>query len=35
MNLWNEDLNWFCGKRTFIYGGVSMRFRGGRRGVGV
>ena len=25
----NEDLPWFCGKRSFIDGGVYMRFNGG------
>ena len=29
MNLRNEDLHWFSGKRTFIHGGVYMRFNGG------
>ena len=29
MNLRNEDLHWFCGKRTFIDGGVYMRFSAG------
>ena len=29
VNLRNEDLHWFCGKRTFIDGGVYMRFNGG------
>ena len=31
VNLRNEDLHWFSGKRTFINGGVYMRFN---RGVG-
>ena len=31
VNLRNEDLHWFCGKRTFIDGGVYMRFSGGCR----
>ena len=30
-NLGNKDLHWFCGKRTFIDGGVYMRFNGGVR----
>ena len=29
VNLWNEDLHWFCGKKTFIDGGVYVRFSGG------
>ena len=29
VNLRNEDLHWFRGKRTFIDGGVYMRFSGG------
>ena len=29
VNLRNEDLHWFSGKRTFIDGGVYMRFNGG------
>ena len=29
VNLRNEDLHWFSGKRTFIDGGVYMRFSGG------
>ena len=29
MNLRNEDLHWFCGKRTFIDSGVYMRFSAG------
>ena len=29
VNLRNEDLHWFSGKRTFIDGGVYIRFRGG------
>ena len=29
VNLQNEDLHWFTGKRTFIDGGVYMRFNGG------
>ena len=28
VNLRNEDLHWFSGKRTFIDGGVYMRFNG-------
>ena len=28
VNLWNDDLHWFCGKRFFIDGGVYMRFNG-------
>ena len=28
VNLRNEDLHWFSGKRTFIDGGVYMRFIG-------
>ena len=28
VNLRNEDLHWFSGKRTFIDGGVYMRFSG-------
>ena len=31
VNLWNEDLHCFCGKRTFIDGGVYVCFS---RGVG-
>ena len=29
VNLWNKDLYWFSGKRTFIDGGVYIRFNGG------
>ena len=29
VNLRNEDLHWFSGKRTFIDGGVYMCFNGG------
>ena len=29
VNLRNEDLQWFSGKRTFIDGGVYKRFNGG------
>ena len=29
VNLRNEDLHWFSGKRTFIDCGVCMRFNGG------
>ena len=29
VNLQNEDLHWFSGKRTFIDGDVYMRFNGG------
>ena len=29
VNLRNEDLQWFSAKRTFIDGGVYMRFSGG------
>ena len=29
VNLRDEDLHWFSGKRTFIHGGVYMRFNGG------
>ena len=29
VNLLNEDLHWFCGKWTFIDGGLYMRFCGG------
>ena len=29
VNLQNEDLHWFSGKRTFIDGGVYMRFNEG------
>ena len=29
VNLWNEDLHWFRGKKTFIDGGVYVRFSGG------
>ena len=29
VNLRNEDLHWFSGKRTFTDGGVYMRFNGG------
>ena len=29
VNLRNKYLHWFCGKRTFIDGGVYMRFNGG------
>ena len=29
VNLQTEDLQWFSGKRTFIDGGVYMRFSGG------
>ena len=29
VNLRNEDLHWFCGKRTFIDGGVYMHFSEG------
>ena len=29
VNLRNEDLHWFSGKRTFIDGDVYMRFSGG------
>ena len=29
VNFRNEILHWFCGKRTFIDGGVYMRFNGG------
>ena len=28
VNLWNEDLHWFNGRRSFIYGGVHMGFNG-------
>ena len=28
VNLRNEDLHWFCGKMTFIDGGVDMHFSG-------
>ena len=28
-NVRNENLHWFSGKRTFIDGGVYMRFNGG------
>ena len=28
VNLLNEDLCWSCGKRTFIGGGVYVRFSG-------
>ena len=28
MNFRNEDLHWFCGKRTFIEGAAYMRFHG-------
>ena len=28
VNLRNEDLHWFSGKRTFLDGGVYMRFNG-------
>ena len=28
VNLRNEDLHWFSGKRNFIDGGVYMRFNG-------
>ena len=28
MNFRNKDLDWFSGKRTFIDGGVYMRFNG-------
>ena len=28
VNLWNEDLHCFSGKRTFIDGGVYMRLMG-------
>ena len=31
VNLQNENLHWFCGKRTFTDGGVYMHFN---RGVG-
>ena len=29
MNFLNEDLHWFCGKRTFIVGGLYMSCNGG------
>ena len=29
VDLRNEDWHWFCGKRTFIDGGVYMHFSGG------
>ena len=29
VNLWNEDLHWFNGKRTFIDGGMYMHFNEG------
>ena len=29
VNLWNEDLYWFNGRRSFIYGGVHIGFDGG------
>ena len=29
VNLQNEDLHWFSGKRTFNDGSVYMRFNGG------
>ena len=32
VNLWNEDLHWFCGKKTFIDGGVYVRFSEGKGG---
>ena len=29
MNLQNEDMHWFSGKRAFIHDDVYMRFNGG------
>ena len=29
VNLQDEDLHWFCGKGTFIDGGLCMHFNGG------
>ena len=36
VNLWNEDLHWFNGRRSFIYCGVHMGFNGdvGSRVIG-